>query len=71
MANAKKGLRLLSFSIILNIGWGIAYALLQSNTKSISEALVKFLSYGILITGIVSIICYVIDLIDEKISPIL
>lgn len=68
MANAKKGLRLLSFSIILNIGWGIAYSILQGNSKNLSDALVKFLSYGILVTGVIAVVCYVIDLIGLHIA---
>lgn len=68
MANAKKGLRLLSFSIILNIGWSIAYAMLQSRSQDLGEAIIKFLSYGVLVTGVVSLICYVIDLVGLHIA---
>ncbi|MCQ2795562.1 MAG: hypothetical protein MJ214_05110 [Bacilli bacterium] len=68
MANAKKGLRLLSFSIILNIGWSIAYAMLQSRSQDLGEAIIKFLSYGVLVTGVVLLICYVIDLVGLHIA---
>lgn len=68
MSNAKKGLRLLSFSIILNIAWGVIYRLLQGNSQNLSEFLSNILLYGILITGAVSLVCYIIDLIGLHIA---
>ncbi|MCQ2794509.1 MAG: hypothetical protein MJ207_04105 [Bacilli bacterium] len=62
MKYAKKGLRLLSFSIILNIGWSVAYAILSGFVKEDMEGLIKFLSYGTLITAAVLVVCYIIDL---------
>lgn len=62
MVNAKKGLRLLSFSIILNIGWSIAYSILSGFATKDMESLLNFLSYGTLITSIVLVVCYLVDL---------
>lgn len=66
MKNAKKGLRLLSFSIILNITWAITYSILNSVAYNAGGDIIKniltFLSYGVLITSIVSLICFFIDL---------
>lgn len=68
MSNAKKGLRLLSFSIILNIAWGVIYRLLIGNSQNLPDLVVKFLSYGVIITSVVSLICYIIDLIGLHIA---
>lgn len=64
MSNAKKGLRLLSFSIILNIGWSVIYAILGgiAANPNAAQSLVKFIGYGTLITAIVLVLCYLIDL---------
>lgn len=68
MSNAKKGLRLLSLSIILNITWGVIYRLLIGNSQNLSDVIVKFLSYGVIITSVVALICYVIDLVGLHIA---
>lgn len=70
MNNAKKGLRLLSLSIILNIIWSIIAAILPGvvGPDSSSEAVAWIIANILLITAIVSLVCYVIDLIGLHIA---
>lgn len=55
MYDAKRGLRLLSFSIILNIGWSIAAAFLSGSVSDNFKIYMPVITLGILL------VCYLVD----------
>ena len=68
MSHARKGLRLLSLSILLNIGWAIALVIITNIADRNIESIAKIIAYSALISAGVSILCFLIDLIGLHIA---